>query len=260
MNTQNHILSAKQRKRGFTLIELLVVIAIIAILAAILFPVFGRARENARKTSCLNNLKQIGLAFTQYSQDYDEYMVKARYSPSATSSWMLRLEPYTKNRQIFRCPSASDEETFTFESGFSFTGLTATQKATASLASYAVNNAYQDYPETVFGLNDPNRTQSMRSMHLAGIEDPAGTIAMGDAKCGMPNNSTCYQVIGTTFYPNDDPPTMGQSAKGQGSFVARHLNGLNFVFIDGHAKWLRVDEAVKRSSKNQLKYFTAIMD
>lgn len=254
-------LDVPQRTRsvgGFTLIELLVVIAIIAILAAILFPVFARARENARKISCLSNLKQIGLAFTQYTQDYDEFMVRARYSPAASSSWMLRLEPYTKNRQIFRCPSASDEETFSFESGASYNTLNAAQRA-QPLASYSVNNYYQNYPQTVFGPNiSPS---SLPSMHLSGIEDPAGTIAMGDGKCGLLNASTCYQIIGRTFYPNDKPPTMGSASKTQGSFVARHMEGLNFVFVDGHAKWLKMDEAMKKTANGvDLKYLTATMD
>jgi prepilin-type N-terminal cleavage/methylation domain-containing protein/prepilin-type processing-associated H-X9-DG protein len=93
-----------KRRRGFTLIELLVVIAIIAILAAILFPVFAKARENARRTACASNLKQIGLAIMQYTQDYDE-----RYMPGQTSSrstFVTMLQPYTKSTQVFMCPSA----------------------------------------------------------------------------------------------------------------------------------------------------------
>src|SRR5919112_981167 len=100
--------SATQREnRGFTLIELLVVIAIIAILAAILFPVFARARENARRASCQSNLKQIGLGLMQYTQDYDE-----RFSPSANNEAEyalsgLRIGPYTKSDQLLVCASDS---------------------------------------------------------------------------------------------------------------------------------------------------------
>ena len=104
-------------QRGFTLIELLVVIAIIAILAAILFPVFARARENARKANCQSNLKQIGLAFLQYVQDYDERMPPCRNSPDpclwpspyngalVTWSWPQFVMPYLKNFGILKCPS-----------------------------------------------------------------------------------------------------------------------------------------------------------
>jgi len=103
-----------KRSKGFTLIELLVVIAIIAILASILFPVFGRARENARKTACLSNLKQLGLAVTQYTQDYDEKF------PNAGANWAAEtdrayyktpknvLMPYIKSSQIWKCPSDSN--------------------------------------------------------------------------------------------------------------------------------------------------------
>ena len=90
---------------AFTLIELLVVIAIIAILAAILFPVFSRARENARKTSCLSNLKQIGLAMMQYTQDNDERFMHANHDATPPYTWFAPLQPYIKSTQVFKCPS-----------------------------------------------------------------------------------------------------------------------------------------------------------
>ena len=116
------------KKAGFTLIELLVVIAIIAILAAILFPVFARAREKARDTSCLSNLKQIGLAIRMYVQDYDEKFPNARiggaipgdYGASIPfmlpaerqlQGWPTLMQPYVKNQQIFWCPSDDNEST-----------------------------------------------------------------------------------------------------------------------------------------------------
>lgn len=100
-----------KKRRGFTLIELLVVIAIIALLAAILFPVFGRARSNARRSACQSNLKQIGLAVHQYSQDYDEFVVPfstnwqgASVGSGADVYFPELLFPYIKNAQIFQCP------------------------------------------------------------------------------------------------------------------------------------------------------------
>jgi prepilin-type N-terminal cleavage/methylation domain-containing protein/prepilin-type processing-associated H-X9-DG protein len=89
-------------RKGFTLIELLVVIAIIAILAAILFPVFAKAREKARQTSCLNNVKQLATAWVAYAQDYDERTVPYRYP----DYWPQKLDPYVKNTQILVCPSS----------------------------------------------------------------------------------------------------------------------------------------------------------
>ena len=91
------------RRRGFTLIELLVVIAIIAILAAILFPVFAKAREKARQSSCASNVKQLGLGLLQYAQDYDESL-PARYT-AATNQWVNVIDPYVKSQQLWVCPS-----------------------------------------------------------------------------------------------------------------------------------------------------------
>ncbi len=92
-------------QRGFTLIELLVVIAIIAILAAILFPVFARARENARRASCQSNLKQIGLGILQYKQDYDELYPSEGVGSLTNPGWAYNIQPYVKSEQLFQCPS-----------------------------------------------------------------------------------------------------------------------------------------------------------
>ena len=99
------------RRRGFTLIELLVVIAIIAILAAILFPVFARAREKARQSSCLSNVKQLMVGVMMYAQDYDEMLPGYHFAdaPSANDQWYEVIEPYIKNTQVFICPSDQNE-------------------------------------------------------------------------------------------------------------------------------------------------------
>jgi prepilin-type N-terminal cleavage/methylation domain-containing protein/prepilin-type processing-associated H-X9-DG protein len=131
------------RRKGFTLIELLVVIAIIAILAAILFPVFARARENARRASCQSNLKQIGLGFAQYTQDYDE--LYPRGDTSLLNGWASsELVPYMKSVQIYGCPSDSNvTSTALYSYGYngwicgSTTGVAAPTAAGVNLSSLA---------------------------------------------------------------------------------------------------------------------------
>lgn len=121
-------------RRGFTLIELLVVIAIIAILAAILFPVFARAREQARKTSCLSNEKQLGLGFLMYAQDYDEFLPGIRFGGNPGESWPWvvwggpgwtgvfnnAVQPYIKNKQILQCGSDSANDRWEGANGMSY--------------------------------------------------------------------------------------------------------------------------------------------
>lgn len=98
--------TVRPHKYGFTLIELLVVIAIIAILAAILFPVFAQAREEARRISCISNMKQIGLALRMYAQDYDEFYPHLRLGPGdAGANWRTAIYPYVKSIGVFGCPS-----------------------------------------------------------------------------------------------------------------------------------------------------------
>jgi prepilin-type N-terminal cleavage/methylation domain-containing protein/prepilin-type processing-associated H-X9-DG protein len=113
------VTSTQTARKGFTLIELLVVIAIIAILASILFPVFSRAREKARESACLSNLKQIGVAVMMYASDYDDFLPLANEYPAKTSTNPSHMEgppslmdiiyPYVKNTQVFRCPSDKDD-------------------------------------------------------------------------------------------------------------------------------------------------------
>lgn len=195
-------------KKGFTLIELLVVIAIIAILAAILFPVFARARENARRASCQSNLKQIGLGFKQYVQDYDE-----RYPQLGTGgsveSWGIALQPYLKSEQIYQCPSET--------TGPAAGADLATRGATTNFTDYFYNSA-------MAGVNESQLTQI------------AQTIMNGEGTSG---NSASASNGGTTAGPTVTMEANGALTLGSTGSAQRHLEGANYGFADGHVKWLR---------------------
>ena len=152
-------------KRGFTLIELLVVIAIIAILAAILFPVFARAREKARQTSCLSNVKQIMLGVLMYAGDYDERLPMASnwLISGGSMRWYQAIEPYVKNANVFDCPSCPSDSPY---------------------HSYGWN--YQEFGEGHTGGN----LSKYPATKLAAIESPATTILIGDSSWSGGSNGT----------------------------------------------------------------------
>ena len=207
--------SSHPSKKAFTLIELLVVIAIIAILAAILFPVFGRARENARRSSCQSNLKQIGLGLLQYSQDYDERMIDAWRGPSngasdATSQykWMDALQPYVKSEQIFNCPSmtfSAPNGPYRFRNGQNY-------------GSYAINATYWGGPDA---YTEPTYAS------LAAIVTPATTILATDGNGHF--ECTWQNPAGNPTISDTSPRTLGQC-------VERHLDTTNVLWCDGHVK------------------------
>ncbi len=202
--------NSRKSQEGFTLIELLVVIAIIAILAAILFPVFARARENARRASCQSNLKQMGLGIMQYTQDYDEkYLVEYSVVNGAGQLWPQFIQPYVKSTQLFDCPSSSA----TFSGGYD-----------SSIG---------------YGLNYWLSGSGFYGTSLAAINRPAETIMV--AETGNDTDGLGYYLSYPSYYsasaaPND--PTYGVNVPtAPARLTQRHLEGLNVLWADGHVKW-----------------------
>lgn len=195
-------------RRGFTLIELLVVIAIIAILAAILFPVFAKAREKARQSSCLSNVKQISLGIVQYAQDYDETLpanATAAYSyaapdgtpiviaPPSAMLWMYMVYPYVKNVQVFTCPSYSDKW---------------------SASTYDGNCGY-------------GKNTWIGNTSLARVDEPVQTVLVNDSSYYLTDWDVRTDSDSSSGSDNADEPRNS------------HNEGANFGFCDGHAKWYK---------------------
>jgi prepilin-type N-terminal cleavage/methylation domain-containing protein/prepilin-type processing-associated H-X9-DG protein len=216
----------KRRHTGFTLIELLVVIAIIAILAAILFPVFARARENARKSSCQSNLKQLGMAVQQYAQDYDEtYPGLYISSPSAVSYvlpngttytsthvlWPTLIYPYVKNIQVYNCPSSS----------YKWTGV---------------------YSGTMcYGINEQSFGSAGRAM--AAINYPSELMYFADSNTAASNS---YRFDITT----GNPDTNGDGINDY-KIDMRHSDGANVCYTDGHVKWIKINAVPAYSTSSR---------
>jgi prepilin-type N-terminal cleavage/methylation domain-containing protein/prepilin-type processing-associated H-X9-DG protein len=221
------------RRKGFTLIELLVVIAIIAILAAILFPVFARARENARRASCQSNLKQIGLGLLQYSQDYDENLVNVNIGGTAgTGYWMNVVQPYVKSGQLFVCPS---------ETGVTFVTNSSAQY---EMGSYGINNFNR-----ATGEPTPPGGFGGTPIAMAAVAQPATTLwvcdtdhtldAFGFATDNGPSNNDSNPAIVANVSPR-------RAAR----MSERHLETINALFVDGHVKAQKLNTLLQRNAAN----------
>ena len=220
-----NLFSRFRNRRGFTLIELLVVIAIIAILAAILFPVFARARENARRASCQSNLKQMGLGIIQYTQDYDEAM--PGHNMGNGQLWMDIIQPYIKSDQLFVCPSHPNGK---YTSNLD---PTTGRPAPGGIGSYGANVASWEEGDSStpsFSIYDRHGKTS-----LSAIGSPSSTYMVGDSN----NWEVPWQNIGNQpqIVGNPGQRTLSQAAE-------RHLETTNVLYCDGHVKAVKLNALV----------------
>ena len=208
----------KNRFRGFTLIELLVVVAIISLLAAILFPVFARARENARRASCMSNLKQLSLSVMQYTQDYDEHLPPYWNGRASTGDfWMSMVSPYVKNWQVFYCPSDTG-------------GLDSSKQPTYSQSNYGMAGRY------LAKTNVPNEAGDSVGWGKPGCEIPKGGSGCGGI------------ALSSVEFPSETVLLTDKDAGSAGELVdlktasyrpsQRHFDGTNVAFVEGHVKWM----------------------
>jgi prepilin-type N-terminal cleavage/methylation domain-containing protein len=207
--------------RGFTLIELLVVIAVIAILAAILFPVFAQAREKARQTACLSNMRQMSMAVQMYTQDYDESLpLAATATATGFLNWHHLVDPYVKNQQVWVCPSANAPIRDIYGN---------------LVCHYGYNAYYLNLnvdPANIYSLNNaPGVT-------LAAINQPTMCTLITDNRGingKLPDNHLSTYVL---------PPSQAD-ADYWGRPEPRHTGGVVLGLLDGHVKWFRPESFYK---------------
>jgi prepilin-type N-terminal cleavage/methylation domain-containing protein/prepilin-type processing-associated H-X9-DG protein len=224
---------ASRKRQAFTLIELLVVIAIIAILAAILFPVFAQAREKARQTACLSNMKQMGLAATMYRNDYDGmYMPLGTLDPTLPNGyryWPQLQEPYLKNKDIFSCPSRDD---------IKYDHTNPANKNAPVYVTYGQNY----WTETAIYYKDTTDSVITRPAETVLYMEDGGSKAHPSLGWYLSYPSYYGGVAARTSsaYGFDYKDANGGEALARAT--DRHNGGLNITWADGHAKWMRREE------------------
>jgi len=237
---------------GFTLIELLVVIAIIAILAAILFPVFAQAREKARAISCLSNVKQLGLGVTQYEQDFDETCPNGLNPYGGGQGWAGQIYPYVKSVNVFKCP---DDSTTATGSSYAYNSNVTTANPAPANCSSAVPDGM-----TIAQYNSPAKTVLLAEVQNSTGYDVSTEITVTEGTCG---GSPAGYGMGQAYDPSGynasstDASLPGQLKWATGymrgsnapanvvdedqftNALGRHQGGSNFLMADNHAKFLR---------------------
>ena len=202
----------RRMKRGFTLIELLVVIAIIAILAAILFPVFAKAREKARQTSCLSNVRQILTAALSYAQDYVERFCSTVLAADPWVFWPHQLQPYVKNWQLYSCPSNPISGPMTYHGTY-----------------------YDQYP-TYAVMNSIFR--AVPPISLGAVQTPASKWFIADS-----NHPVLGDIRGLLTATSCGQWSCGKNVATTHQWLVPHNDGINIGYCDGHAKWSNANAA-----------------
>jgi len=248
------------KRRGFTLIELLVVIAIIAILAAVLFPVFAQAREKAKQSTCQSNLQQVTRGLQMYASDNDDHLCPANmlypgyannYTIFRIGTWDMLIQPYINNSGVFRCPSLDPAKPPYMQAVPPLTGV---REDWAN--SYGMNYRLTQYSATI--LDD--------APHLYGetasgsqIRRPSDTVLLTDNILVL--NSTAMPIhneeprlwvmkqrswnpAGITRFPQDPPGNYALYQSDPWHPAPIHNNGTNVAFCDGHVKWIKTEQLV----------------